>query len=294
MVWLIKAADNKGDDTRALMTIGSVYYRGGHHVEKDYDQALAWFMKGVELGDSDSEHTMGYLYSKRNDDGQDHNKALAWYRRAAEKDNAEAQDVIGWYYYKGLGGLNIDYKEAVEWWKKSAENGSKEAYAKMGKLHHYGYGVPIDYNEALRLYEQATKNNGTALNGIGLLYQNGLGVAQSHSKALEYFRLSADKEHREAYNSLGDVYYYGYGIVNQSYDEAFEWYTKAAERQYDKGQFNLGLMYMKGEGAQVNLDLALHWMKKAAYNGSDEAHVYIEKISQMIQDLQSPTQGIQQ
>lgn len=88
------------------------------------------------------------------------------------------------------------------------------------------------------------------MTGIGLLYQNGLGVSQDHSKAMEYFRKIADKDCEEAFNSLGGVYYYGYDNQDQNYEEAFKWYTKSAECQNDKGQFNLGLMYMKGESTK--------------------------------------------
>lgn len=101
---------------------------------------------------------------------------------------------------------------------------------------------------------------------------------------MEYFRKIADKDCEEAFNSLGGVYYYGYDNQDQNYEEAFKWYTKSAECQNDKGQFNLGLMYMKGESTEVNYDLALHWMKKAAYNGPDGAHKYTEKISNMIRE----------
>lgn len=74
----------------------------------------------------------------------------------------------------------------------------------------------------------------------------------------------------EAFSSIGDIYYYGLGDVGQNYEEAFKYYTKSAEKNYDKGQFNLGLVYLKGEGTEIDCNLALYWMKKAAYNGSDE------------------------
>lgn len=113
-----------------------------------------------------------------------------------------------------------------------------------------------------------------------------MGVPQSPRKAVEYFKMSADKDCKEAFNSLGNAYYYGYGDVDKNYVEALKWYTKSAEKHCDKGQFNLGLMYLNGEGTDINHDLALYWMKKAAYNGIDKGHTYVEKISQMIiQDL---------
>lgn len=287
--WLLKAGDNSESDSFSLA--GLIYSEGGYGVEKDYYQGLLCFMKSAEL--SDLLKSGCAKDSTRNDDKHDYQEVHVWLKKAAGKNNANAQCAAGCYCYKGLGGVERNYVKAMQYFTKSAENGCAKVYANMGELHHYGYGVSIDYNQALRLYKQAN-GTGTALNGIGLLHQSGLGVPQNYSKSMKYFELSADKKCEVAFNSLGDIYYCGLDDVDQNYEKAFRYYSKSAEKQCDKGQFNLGSMHWKGESTEIEYNLAPHWMKKAAYNGNDKTHKYIEKISRMIPDSQNSTQIIKQ
>lgn len=242
-------AANSGD-IMSVHNIGELYSTGSG-VKKSFDIAAHWYEKAARDGYSKSMNHLDEVYRVRNDDQQSHGTALAWWKKSAELNDANRQRGVVWYYFTGLGGVEKDYAKSMEYSREAAKNGCTAAYTDMRKLYHYGYGVPIDYNEPLRLYEQANET-GMALNGIVLLYQNGLGVAQDHNKALEYFKMSADKEWcGEAFNSLGDVHYHGYGNTDQSYEKAFKWYTRSARNHCDEGQFNLGLMYLEGKGTKV-------------------------------------------
>ena len=78
------------------------------------------------------------------------------------------------------------------------------------------------------------------------MYENGCGVDQNYSTAVEWYRKAAEhrygNEAATAQLHLGRMYENGLG-VDQDYATAVEWYRKAAERRYvdaaADAQFNL-------------------------------------------------------
>lgn len=202
-------------------------------------------------------------------------KAFDWCTKAAKYNVSRAQNFIGEMYQNGLG-REKDYHMAMEWYKKAEKNWHLDGIANIGRMYHYGYGVPINYVEALRRY-QAADNRGSALNGIGLLYQSGLGVAQIHSTAMSYFESAADMQSGAAFNSLGNVYKYGYDR-NVNLETAFKYYAKSADLFSENGMLNLGLMYMEGSGTEVNRDLAMYWLQRADLFGNEKARVFLVKL----------------
>lgn len=47
---------------------------------------------------------------------------------------------------------------------------------------------------------------------LGLLYSKGLGVEQSHTKAMEYFKRSGITVNTYTYNFISDAYNFGNGV----------------------------------------------------------------------------------
>lgn len=64
--------------------------------------------------------------------------------------------------------------------------------------------------------------------GIGLLYQGEIGIAQSHSTAMSYLEKTEDC--CDAFNSLKDVYKYGYER-DIDLETAFKYYTISAKKK---------------------------------------------------------------
>ncbi len=73
---------------------------------------------------------------------------------------------------------------------------------------------------------------------------------------------------------IGSLYYVGMG-VSQSYTEALRWYKKAAELGYAPASYSIGIMYWSGKGVRLSGTDALHWFRKAAEQGSEKAKVQI-------------------
>jgi TPR repeat protein len=76
---------------------------------------------------------------------QDYAEAVKWYRRAAEQGNTDAQMRLGVMYEDGRGGLPQDDAEAAKWYRKAAEQGNVDAQATLGFRYERGQGVSQDY-----------------------------------------------------------------------------------------------------------------------------------------------------
>src|SRR5262249_26602002 len=75
----------------------------------------------------------------------------------------------------------------------------------------------------------ADKGDALAMNNLGALYANGLGVTQDYAKAREWFQKAADKGDESAMSNLASLYAEGFGVA-QDYAKAREWLEKAADK----------------------------------------------------------------
>ncbi len=106
-----------------------------------------------------------------------------------------------------------------------------------------------DYEAALREWRPlAGQGDADARTGLGFMYDEGLGVAKSCTKAGEWYRLAAEQGHASAQNNLGLLYETLWCGVVRSNTEAVNWFRKAAEQGDPYAQLNLGRMYDLGRG----------------------------------------------
>jgi len=62
-------------------------------------------------------------------------------------------------------------------------------------------------------------------------------------------------------NSLGELYYYGKGVI-QDYGKAREWYQKAADAGNTHAMNELGLLYAKGLGGAQDYGRRFHLIER--------------------------------
>jgi uncharacterized protein len=126
-----------------------------------------------------------------------------------------------------------------------------------------------DYAAALRLFQPlAEYGDASAQSNLGVMYEQGRGVAQNYREAMRWFRLAAIQGNASAQSDLGVMYYKGQGIA-QDYGEAMKWYRMAAEPRNLEAQFNLGVMYEEGRGVARDRVRAHMWFNLAAAVSSD-------------------------
>lgn len=80
-----------------------------------------------------------------------------------------------------------DYKTTYSIWEKLHERGDYKAAVAAGLMHHKGAGRPVDYAKAMDWYLKAANYNADAMNNIGVLYRDGLGIAQNRKIAYLLF-----------------------------------------------------------------------------------------------------------
>ena len=190
--------------------------------------------------------------------------AMELIRPLAEEGNAEAQYYMGYIHECAIGGAEEHEREALYWYELSIKQGFVKAYlAKslnkfveseekaeeiaqeaislglfdlsdamlgpdgFGRIAQY-YAENEDYDQAMEWYLKAVEaGEACAMNQIGYMYQNGLGVELDYAQAMEWYLKAADAGNAGAMNNIGTMYYYGQG-VSQSRSIAIEWFEKAA------------------------------------------------------------------
>jgi hypothetical protein len=171
-----------------------------------------------------------------------------------------------------------DYAKAAKLFRKAAEAGNASAQFELGLIYDDGQGVAQDYKQAMAWYEKAAaQGNAPAQYNLGVLYGQGHGVAQDPKQAASWYEKAAAQGFAPAQAALGSLYDDGQG-VEQDYKKALELYEKAAKQGFTKVQVNLGILYVEGQGtAQDNVE-AYKWWALARENGSDDAKSNLEKL----------------
>ena len=173
-----------------------------------------------------------------------------------------------------------NYKVALKEWKPLAESGDSKAQFRLGVMYDNGEGVAQDYGEALKWYRKAAEQgNTTAQFNLGLMYARGEGTLQDDKEAVKWYRKAAEQGNATAQFNLGVMYTNGEGVP-QDYKEAVKWYRRAAEQGYASAQLNLGVMYANGEGVVQDYVTAHVWYNLAGIHGDEKAREYRDRIAE--------------
>jgi TPR repeat protein len=126
-----------------------------------------------------------------------------------------------------------------------AEQGDPEAQTSLGAK--YFAGDTPDSAEAAQLIRRAAERGvPTAREKLGLMYEEGLGVAQDYAEAAKWYRLAAEQGESYSQYGLGRLYFLGLG-VSQDRGMAVKLFRQAAERGLIDARIMLGLALMFGD-----------------------------------------------
>ena len=121
----------------------------------------------------------------------------------ANSSDIEAQYNIAWMYYRGDSPFQVDYKKAYEYWSKAANN-----------------------------------NHARAANMLGLMYEDGKGVAKNSTKAVVCYTHSASLKDFDGSINLARKYWNGEGIV-QDYTVAYALNVVAAPQDSARSYYTI-------------------------------------------------------
>ena len=138
-----------------------------------------------------------------------------------------------------------------------------EAMLAVGNAHYWGnFGVPRDFERALRYYERA-HNQGALLGTVGVAKMSlkGEGAPKNTTKAMDYYHAAANRSSPDALNGLGYLHFYG-DEVERNLTTALSYFKRAAELGSGDGLVNAGLMLRGGMGSSSNKLSSLKALKR--------------------------------
>ncbi len=155
-----------------------------------------------------------------------------------------------------------NYTKALEYFKKAADFGISEAMNTVGRMYNNGLGIKQDYNMAMEWYLKAAElDNGKAIMNLADLFYNKKG---DYTIARNWYDKAAQLGFHRAMRILGDIYLYGKGVEEDA-GTALEWYKLAIDSGNNSIAISrIGDMYYYGKGQAVDYQTAYSWYKKAA------------------------------
>ena len=163
------------------------------------------------------------------------------------------------------------YLTALKEAQKAAKRGEPQAYTLMGLIYEDGLGVAQDFQKAAQYYKKgAALGDDNARVGYGLLLAQGKGVPQNYREAARYLELAAKNGLKSAQYNLALLYARGVDGVEDP-ARAVLWLVKAAGQGHVRAQYDLGTLYALGRGVARNPKKAAQWMGRAAEAGDPDA-----------------------
>jgi hypothetical protein len=107
-----------------------VRYREGLGVAKDEAEAVRWYRRAAEAGNTDAMTNLGFMYRDGRGIAKDEVEAVRWYRRAAEAGNTNAMTNLGFMYSEGRG-VSRNMQNAAVWVFKALRAGNEFSYKQM-------------------------------------------------------------------------------------------------------------------------------------------------------------------
>lgn len=240
--WYMKAVEL--GNGAAATNIGNLYM-DGEGVEKDQKAAIAWYEKAAQMGDSGP---LASCYYKGKGVARDYKKAMELYLKALDSTSVSAADnandacfYIGMMYRDGLG-VKQDYAASLEWFTRGSEEGDPDCTFALARQYMLGQGVEKDPARAEALMEAETKESGYACRLLGDMYRKGDLMEKNIEKAIFYYEKGCELGNRSCYARLGDQYAL-WQAGEKDYLKALEYYKKAAEMGYPYCAGQVGWIY---------------------------------------------------
>ncbi|WP_415889152.1 tetratricopeptide repeat protein [Neptuniibacter sp. SY11_33] len=162
-----------------------------------------------------------------------------------------------------------DYATALEELKPLAKEGDPDALNMLGQMYENGLGVEKDEAKARRYYKRgASQGHMANVNSLRALKD------KEYKVELKTVQPAAESGDAQAQNRLGEMAEFGYGMSRNA-DMAIEWYLKSADQGYVAAQHNIGRCYNFGTGVEQNFEEAERWYRKAANQGHTDAMFFL-------------------
>ena len=241
---------------------------------------------------------------------QNYEKAFQWFLKSAQEDNKFAQYSLANLCYYGTG-VEKDLPQAFLWYQKSSSQGQPYASYAVAQLYDKGEYVSKNAETAQGYYKVALlgflklENKDQADDNLyyklGSMFKNGLGTEADISKAIDYFKRSAEMNNKNGLYEYGKVLIQGKhieadlnkgleciekaiklgntnakrflalefisgGYFPQDIEKGIAMLTECADEGDNFASFKLGQIYLKGEIVPQDLEKAEKYLLSAEDN----------------------------
>ena len=224
-------------------------------------------------------YRIGKMYCYGLGTKQDYEKAFEWFLKSAQEGNKFAQYSLANLYYYG-NGVEKDLSQAFLWYQKSASQGQPYASYAAAQMYSKGEYVAENKETAQRYYKAALSGfleleskdqaDDNLFYKIGVMYKNGLGTEADISKAIDYFKRSAEM------NNKNGLYEYGKALIQGNHIEAdlekgLECVEKAMKLKNSNAKRFFALEYISGEHFSQDIEKGLFMLTECADKGDSFA-----------------------
>jgi TPR repeat protein len=198
--------------------------------------------------------------------------------RLADEGDLDSQLTLGYLYLYGEDNTPIDYKKSFKYYSMAAEQNDLVALNNMGSLYYNGIGVDKDRKKALEMFQKASNlgNSESSVN-LGFIYLTGNGATIDNKQAMVLCYKAAKEGYPTGQFMTGCAYYKGF-VVPKDTKKAFEMIKAAANVNFADANYILALMYMEGVGTTKNYGNAVRQFSRAAMQGNVDAMLALGEI----------------
>lgn len=217
---------------------------------------------------------------------QNYQKAFEWFERSAKQKNKFAQFSLANLYYYGSG-VEKDLSQAFLWYQRSSSQGQPYAAYSIAQMYRYGEYVTKDNDTAQRYYKQALSGflkiesddmaNDDLFYKLGQMFNLGLGTDSDVTKAIKYFKRSAEMNNKNGLFEYGKALLIGEHIP-QDTDSALKILEKAVKLKNSNAKRFLALEYISGEHLEQDFEKGIALLTECADSGDVIACYRLGKI----------------
>lgn len=258
MPYLWRAVDQGVGE--AAYSLAGIYDRGTSTIPVDGDSALAYYITGYQLANSDASYVLGVVCLRSGMYGE----AYQYFIKAHQWGNDEGTVMMAQCRQQGIG-VEADPEDAYKIFEEAAkEKHSAGAYCQMGLARLQGRGCNEDDVLGKMYLDTAVALGSTqAMFYLGLCYIEGLGCESDSVTAVKWISLSAEAGNLNAVYMMGRIF-----ESQEDYATAVEYYQRGAEHGDAQSCCTLGRCYEQGHGVKINYKKAYELYLQAAEAGS--------------------------
>ncbi len=174
------------------------------------------------------------------------------------------------------------YTTAFNEFNELVNQGNAAALYYLGRMYQDGLGVPQNISLAVNYFKSADEAFYLpAASQLGKILLHGeKGIPANPAQAIILLKKAALSGDAEAAFELGNAVLAGQGEEAPNYNHAFGYFLIAALKGERRAQYQLSQMYLSGRGIPQNYQKALIWMTKSANQGFVRAQIELANLAE--------------